>query len=74
MNQDNVLIVILLVIGIVVLSNVVMFAAVRGSRGLHFDWLKNIRTSFRQPFKTGDDAMDELHQRVSGLKKPEKKE
>ena len=74
MNTDNVTIVVLLVIGIVVLSNLAMFAMVRGSRGMNFDWFKNMRGSMNRPFKTEDDSLDELRQRVEGLEKPDKKE
>jgi len=73
-NTDNVWIVVLLVIGIVGLSNLAMFAMVRGSRGMNFDWFKNIRGSFSQPFKTEDDALDELRQKVGELSKQEKEE
>jgi hypothetical protein len=73
MNTDNVGIVILLVIGIVILSNLVMFAMVRGSRGMNFDWFKNIRGAIDQPFKTEDDSMSELHQRVGELSEQGKK-
>jgi len=69
MNTDNVVLVVFLVIGIVVLANLAMFAMVRGSRGLNFDWFKNIRSSFDQPFKTEDDSLDELRQRVGELSK-----
>ena len=69
MNSDNVWIVILLVIGIVGLSNLAMFAMVRGSRGMNFDWFKNMRGSINQPFKTEDDSLDELRKKVGELKK-----
>jgi hypothetical protein len=69
MNTDNVTLVVLLVIGIVVLSNLAMFALVRGSRGMNFDWFKNMRGTFNQPFKTEDDSLDELRQRVGDLSK-----
>ena len=69
MNTDNVVLVVFLVIGIVVLANLAMFAMVRGSRGMNFDWFKNIRGSFDQPFKTEDDSLDELRQRVGELSK-----
>jgi hypothetical protein len=68
MNSDNVWIVIFLVIGIVGLSNLAMFAMVRGSRGMDFDWFKNMRGSINQPFKTEDDSLDELRQKVEDLK------
>ena len=74
MNTDNVGIVILLVIGIVLLSNLAMFAMVRGSRGMNFNWFKNMRGSLNQPFKTEDDALDELHQKVGELSRQGKEE
>lgn len=74
MNTDNVLLVVLLVIGIVLLANLAMFAMVRGSRGMDFDWFKNMRGSLNQPFRTEDDAMDELRKKVDELsEKGEKK-
>ena len=73
MNTDNVYIVILLVIGIVILSNLAMFAMVRGSRSTHFDWFKNIGGSVNQPFKAEDNSLDELRQRVGELSEQEKK-
>jgi len=74
MNTDNVWIVILLVIGIVGLSNLVMFAMVRRSRGTNFDWFKNMRGSVNQPFKSEDDSLDELRKRVGELSGQEKKD
>jgi len=67
MNTDNVWIVVLLVIGIVVLSNLAMFAMVRSSRGMNFDWFKHMRGSINQPFKTEDDSLDELRNKVREL-------
>ena len=72
MNTDNVGVVILLVIGIVVLANLAMFAMVRGSRGMNFDWFKNIRGSIDQPFKSEDDSLDELRKRVGELSRQDK--
>lgn len=74
MNTDNVYIVILLVLGIVVLSNLAMFAMVRGSRGMKFDWFKNTGNTFSQPFKKEDDELGELRQRVGELSEQEEKE
>ncbi|MBN1451564.1 MAG: hypothetical protein JW963_11160 [Anaerolineales bacterium] len=73
MNTDNVTLVVLLVIGIVVLSNLAMFVLVRGWRGMNSDWFKNIRGSLNQPFKE-DDALGELRQRVDKLSVKEKKD
>ena len=72
-NTDNVFLVILLVLGIVILANLAMFAMVRGSRGMNFDWFKNMRGSVGQPFKQEDDALDELHRKVKELQNPGKK-
>jgi len=69
MNTDKVYIVILLVIGIVLLSNLVMFAMVRGSRGMKFDWFKDTNDTFSQPFKKTNDELGELRQRVGKLEK-----
>ena len=69
MNTDKVYIVILLVIGIVLLSNLVMFAMVRGSRGMKFDWFKDTGDTFSQPFKKTNDELGELRQRVGKLEK-----
>ena len=74
MNTDNVLLVILLVVGIVFLANLAMFAMVRGSRGMNFDWFKDIRGSLDQPFKKEDDALDELRRRVDELQNPDRKD
>ena len=74
MNTDNVALVVLLVIGIVVLANLAMFAMVRGSRGMNFDWFKNMRGSINQPFKTEDDSLDELHRRVGELSGQDQKD
>lgn len=74
MNTDNVWIVVVLVIGIVALSNLAMFAMVRGSRGTNFDWFKNIRGSFSQPFKSEEDSLDELHKIVGELPGKEKQD
>jgi len=73
MNPDKVYIVILLVLGIVVLSNLAMFALVRGSKGLKFDWFKNAR-GFTQSLSAGDDSLSELRERVQGLEKGEEEE
>ena len=74
MNTDNVTFVVLLLIGIVVLSNLAMFAMVRGSRGMNFDWFKNMRGTLNQPFKTEDDSLDELRKKVGELSERGKKD
>lgn len=74
MNSDKVLIVVLLVIGIVVLSNLAMFVMVRGSRGMNFDWFKDMRGTLSRPFKSEDDSLEELRQRVGELQKSDKQD
>ncbi len=69
MNTDNVVLVVLLVFGIVLMANLAMFAMVRGSRGMKFDWFKDVRGSFGQPFKKEDDSLEELHKKVEELSK-----
>lgn len=66
MNKENVYLVILLVVGIVVLSNLAMFAMVRGWREFPLNWFKR-GGSFSQPFKSEDSSLSELRQRVEGL-------
>ena len=73
MDTDKVYIVILLVLGIVVLSNLAMLTLVRGSKSAKFDWFKTIR-GFDQSYKTQDDSLSELRKRVDDLSKGEKKE
>jgi len=74
MNTDNVYLVILLVIGIVLLSNLAMFAMVRGSKNMKFDWFKTTKNTFAQPFKKADDELSELRRRVEGLEDSDEKE
>ncbi|GAB4504046.1 MAG: hypothetical protein Fur0043_10390 [Anaerolineales bacterium] len=71
MNKENVYLVILLVVGIVVLSNLFMFALVRGSRAFPFHWFRRGDT-FTQPFKGEDASLNELRQRVEDLARGEK--
>lgn len=67
MNKDNVYLVILLVIGIVLLSNLAMFALVRGSKSMKFDWFKDTGNTFTQPFKKEGEELGELRKRVEGF-------
>jgi hypothetical protein len=71
MNTDNVGLVIVLVLGIVILSNLVMFVMVRGSRIVKFDWLKHIREDLNKPLKSTDRSLEELRQRVQQIKEDE---
>jgi hypothetical protein len=66
-NTDRVYIVILLVIGIIVLSNLMMFALVRAFRGVKFDWFSKTKGNLSQPFNYEDKSLDELRRRVEDL-------
>lgn len=66
MNTDKVYIVVLLVLGIVLFSNLAMFAFVRGSKSVKFDWFKTSNT-FTQPFKMADEKLNELRKKVGEL-------
>lgn len=72
MNENNVVWVVLLVIGIVVLANGMMYLAARGwmrgsktTRG----FLDSARDALGQPFKKDDKSLEELRKRVDELKK-----
>ncbi|NQU29452.1 MAG: hypothetical protein HQ525_02165, partial [Anaerolineae bacterium] len=57
----------------VLFANLVMFAAVRGSRGMKFDWFNTTKGGLSQPFKKEDDQLNELRKRVEDLSQPEDK-
>jgi len=63
----NIYLVVLIILAIIVFANLFMFAAVRGSRGMKFDWLNTTKEGFNQPFKKEDDQLSELRQRVKDL-------
>ncbi|MBT3189000.1 MAG: hypothetical protein HN736_15820 [Anaerolineae bacterium] len=63
----NIYLVVLLLIIIIVFANLLMFAAVRGSKGMKFDWLNTSKTNLGQPFKKEDDQLNELRRRVKEL-------
>ncbi len=70
----NIYLVILLIIAIVVLSNALMFAMVRGSRGMKFDWLSKSRKDLSQPFQNENSELNELRQRVKELEERSEEE
>jgi|GEM_PF-3102395 len=71
MDSDRVLIAALLLIGIIVFSNLVMYAIARGAKhdSNRANWMKAMQDSIRQPFKKEDDSLSELRKRVEELKK-----
>jgi len=70
MADTNILIVVLLVIGIIVLANGMMFLAVRGlTRGDQTTrkFFDSARNTLNQPFQKEDKSLDELRKRVEEL-------
>ncbi len=63
----NIYLVILIIIAIVIFANLAMFGAVRGSRGMKFNWLNTTKEGIRKPFKKEDDQLSELRQQVEKL-------
>ncbi len=71
MHPEKIWIVILILVIVLAGSNLMMFAAARGMRGLGRDVFKNIGAA-TQPWKKEDAGLRELNQRVQALKsKPE---
>lgn len=76
MESDRALLVIVAIILLVVLSNAVVFAAVRGmARGGESGWMSALKDSFRKPGNSPSDAsMDELRRRLEELEKKKDRE
>ncbi len=72
MNEGNALIVVLLVIGIIVVANGMMFLAartwVRGNKTTR-KFLDSARDTWNQPFQKEDKSLEELRKRVEELEK-----
>jgi hypothetical protein len=72
MADTNVLIVVLLVLGIIILANGMMFLAVRGiARGgkTTVKFFDSARDTLGQPFQKENKSLEELRKRVDDLKK-----
>ncbi|MBT3313723.1 MAG: hypothetical protein HN390_03825 [Anaerolineae bacterium] len=70
----NIYLVVLLIIAIIVLSNALMFAMVRGSRGMKFDWMNNTKKDLGKSFQNENSELNELRQRVKELEKKSEEE
>ena len=70
----NIYLVVLLILAIIVFSNLIMFAAVRGSRSTKFDWLNTTKTELSKPFQKEDDQLSELRRRIKDLESQSDKE
>lgn len=70
MNEDNILIVVLIVIGIIVLANGMMFLAARGfARGgkTTRNFFDSVQDTLKKPFQKEDQSLEELRKRVEDL-------
>ncbi|MGC8855541.1 MAG: hypothetical protein ACP5QU_01970 [Anaerolineae bacterium] len=67
MNTEKVYLVILIVIGIVVLSNLMMYAMVRGSRNIRWPGIHSLGDTFNPASKDSEKTLQELRQRVNDL-------
>ena len=70
----NIYLIILIIIAIVVFANLAMFASVRSSRGMKFNWLNTTKSGLSHPFKREDDQLSELRRRVEDLAKADEEE
>lgn len=72
MANENILTVVLLVIGIIVVVNGMLFLSIRGlMRGNKTTrkFFDSARDTFSQPFQKEDKSLEELRKRVEDLKK-----
>ncbi len=69
MNTDNMWIVLVILFVILVGSNALMFAIVRGSKGMNFKWFKDTRKQIGRPWGQEDESLEELSRRVHDLKR-----
>ncbi len=59
-NPDNIYLVLCILAVILIGSNVLMYAVVRGSRGMNFDWFRHFGKNTRQPWAREDEGLKEL--------------
>jgi hypothetical protein len=67
-NPDNIYLVICILGAILVGSNLMMYAVVRGSRGMNFNWFKDFGKTARQPWSKEDDGLKELAKQADKLR------
>ena len=68
-NPDNIYLVICILGAILIGSNLLMYAVVRGSRGMNFDWFKEFGKTARQPWSREDDGLKELSKQADKIRK-----
>jgi hypothetical protein len=64
-NPDNIYLVLCILGAILIGSNLLMYAVVRGSRGMNFDWFKEFGKTARQPWSKEDGGLAELAKRAN---------
>ena len=67
-NPDNIYLVICILGAILVGSNLMMYAVVRGSRGMNFNWFKDFGKTARQPWSKEDEGLKELAKQADKLR------
>jgi hypothetical protein len=76
MELDRAAIGLLIIIGLIVVANFVMYAIARGAtRGGNSRWMSSLKDSLRKPMNTpANRSMDELRKRVEELQSKRKDE
>jgi hypothetical protein len=67
--NEQALIAFLVLLGLVLVSNFVLYGIVRGfTRGDHSRWMRALRDSLSKPLEPKDKSMEELRKRIEDLK------
>ena len=67
-NPDNIYLVLCILVLILVGSNALMYAFVRGSRGMNFDGFRNFGRDVRRPWAKEEDGLKELSKQADKLR------
>lgn len=68
MESDRAILAGLVVLGLVIGVNLVMYALVRAVTGSKSNWISTLQKSLSRPLQKKDDDMDELRKRLDDLK------
>ena len=67
-NPDNIYLV-LCILGVILIgSNALMYAVVRGSRGMNLDWFRHFGKDARQPWAKEDEGLMELSKHADKIR------
>jgi hypothetical protein len=73
-HPENIYLV-LCILGVILIgSNLVMYGIVRGSKGMSFDWFKDLGRTARQPWSKEDQSLDELAKQAEKIRSEQKPE